>query len=136
MLIIRIVPPPVIWAQRPNLLYVTVCLEDCKNPTIDIQSDKLHFKGVGGTESKEHEVTINFYKDIDVEKTTKNTKGRTFEFVLMKKEEGPYWPRLTKENTKYHWLKIDFSKWKDEDDSEDEEAAPGGEPKGDMSQVN
>lgn len=39
---------------------------------------------------------------------------------MKKKEEGPYWPQLTKEKKKYHWLKVDFNKWKDEDDSEDE----------------
>jgi prostaglandin-E synthase len=26
-----------------------------------------------------------------------------------------------KEKNKYHWLKTDFNKWKDEDESEDEE---------------
>lgn len=26
--------PPVQWAQRANLVYLTVCLEDCKNPEI------------------------------------------------------------------------------------------------------
>lgn len=134
LLFSRVRPPPVIWAQRTNLLYVTICLEDCKNPTIDVQSDKIHFKGIGGTDAKEHEVTINLYQEIDSDKTVKNEKGRLFELVLIKKEEGPYWPRLTKENKKYHWLKIDFSKWKDEDDSEDEEGNAGEGP-GDMNQV-
>lgn len=35
----------------------------------------------------------------------------------MYKEESKWWPRLLKENKKYHWLKVDFNKWKDEDDS-------------------
>merc|ERR1711997_482605 len=38
--------------------------------------------------------------------------------------EGPYWERLLKDKTKQHWLKVDFQKWKDEDDS-DEEAGGG-----------
>ena len=29
-------------------------------------------------------------------------------------EEGPYWERLLAEKTKAHWLKIDFTRWKDE----------------------
>ena len=57
-------PPLVMWAQRPTLIFLTVCLEDCKDPEIKVDADKLHFKGVGGTEKKLHEVTINFFKEI------------------------------------------------------------------------
>ena len=53
------------------------------------------------------------------------------EFALEKKESGPYWKRLVKEGTKQHWLKVDFNKWKDEDESDDE--AGGGEQ--DLEQV-
>ena len=54
-------------------------------------------------------------------------RDRCIEFALEKKEDGPYWDRLLKEKTKRHWLKIDFNKWKDEDESDEEEAAgPGG----------
>ncbi|XP_015601246.1 prostaglandin E synthase 3 isoform X1 [Cephus cinctus] len=118
-------PPPVMWAQRSNVLYVTICLEDCKDPTLKIEAEKIYFKGVGGTERKLHEVTINLYKEIDPEKTIQSLKGRNYELVLTKKEDGPYWPRLTKENKKFHWLKSDFNKWKDEDDSDDEGGMEG-----------
>lgn len=47
------------------------------------------------------------------------------EFALEKAEEGPYWERLLKDKSKQHWLKVDFNKWKDEDDSEDEGGAGG-----------
>lgn len=122
----RVTPPPVMWAQRSNLLFVTICLEDCKDPTITIEADKVSFKGVGGTEKKLHEVTINLYKEIDSEKAVQSPKGRNFELVLYKKESGPFWPRLTKENKKFHWLKSDFNKWQDEDESDEEGIGPGG----------
>jgi hypothetical protein len=48
-------------------------------------------------------------------------RERVIEFALEKKDAGPYWDRLVKEKNKYHWLKTDFNKWKDEDESEDEE---------------
>ena len=63
----RSVPPMVTWAQRPNLLFITVCLSDCKDPTIKVEPTKLYFKGVGGTEKKEYEVTLEFFKEIDEE---------------------------------------------------------------------
>lgn len=56
-----------IWAQRPSHVLVTVCLEDCKKPDIKITNDKLYFKGLGGTDKKLHEVTINFYNEINAE---------------------------------------------------------------------
>lgn len=112
------------WAQRKDMLFVTICLEDCKDPIIEIEPEKIYFKGEGGTDNKMHEVTINLYKEIEPCKTMKTLKGRTFELVLAKKEEGPYWPRLIKEKTKAHWLKSDFNKWKDEEDTDDESSPP------------
>lgn len=99
---------------------MTICLEDCKEPTIRIEKDKVYFKGIGGTDNKEHEVTINLYKEIDPDKAVQSPKGRNFELILSKTESGPFWPRLTKENKKFHWLKSDFNKWQDEDESDDD----------------
>ena len=39
---------------------------------------------------------------------------------MAKKESGPYWPRLLKQTGKFHFLKTDFSKWKDEDEEDEE----------------
>ncbi|XP_022184298.1 prostaglandin E synthase 3-like isoform X2 [Nilaparvata lugens] len=114
------IPPPVLWAQRTNCVFLTICLEDCKNPDIKMENDKVIFNGVGGTEKKPHELTINLFKEIDPEKSAKFVRDRNIEIILKKKEEGPYWPHLTKEKEKHHWLKVDFDKWKDEDDSDDE----------------
>jgi hypothetical protein len=63
----RAVPPSVMWAQRNNVIFLTICLEDCKNPEIKIANDKVYFHGVGGTEKKNHEVTIPLFKEIDPE---------------------------------------------------------------------
>lgn len=63
-------PPPVMWAQRHGLVFLTVCLEDCKSPEIRIENDRVYFKGIGGTDKKEHEVTIELYKEIDTEVRT------------------------------------------------------------------
>ena len=57
----------VLWAQRPSLIILTFCVEDCKEPEIKLESDKLHFKGVGGPDKKQHELTIDFFKEVDTE---------------------------------------------------------------------
>ncbi|XP_065216541.1 prostaglandin E synthase 3 [Planococcus citri] len=114
-------PPAVLWAQRNSTIFLSICLEDCRDPVLQINPSNIYFRGVGGTERKEHEVNIELYKDIVPELSKQFQTGRTIELILKKKEEGPYWPQLTKLKQRYHWLKINFNKWKEEDDSDVEE---------------
>lgn len=125
-------PPLVLWAQRADKLFLTIELEDCKNPQINLEKSKLYFKGKSDSiqqdaDHSEHEVTIEFYKPINVDESKHAVRARGTEFVIIK-EEANWWPRLLKDSAKQHWLKVDFPKWKDEDDSEDEAglAGPGG----------
>lgn len=120
------VPPPVLWAQRANIVYLSVCLEDCQKPEIKIEEDKVYFKGTGGTEKKEHEVTMNLYREVVPGESKYVVRDRLIEIFLKKKEEGPYWQFLLKDKKKNHWLKVDFQKWRDEDDSDDEGEGGGG----------
>lgn len=122
-------PPLVLWAQRADRLFLTVEIEDCKNPTVTLDKDKLYFKGKSDSirqeaDHSEHEVTIEFYKPINVDESKHVVKARGTDFVIIK-EEAAWWPRLLKDSTKQHWLKVDFPKWKDEDDSDDESPAGG-----------
>jgi len=119
-------PPPIKWAQSNTVLYLTILLEDCKAPTIQIDTQKIHFKGTGGVDKKDHEVTLNLFSEIDPDKCEHHVRDRTIDFIITKKEDGPFWPRLLTEKTKYHWLKVDFDKWKDEDESDDEAMDMGG----------
>lgn len=119
-------PPLVLWAQRADKLFLTIELEDCLKPTIKLEADRLYFKGKSDSiqqdaDKSEHEVTIEFYKPINVDDSKQAVRARGTEFVI-NKQEAAWWPRLLKDSTKQHWLKVDFPKWKDEDDSEDENA--------------
>ncbi|XP_076035755.1 cytosolic prostaglandin E synthase isoform X2 [Oratosquilla oratoria] len=114
------IPPPVTWAQRKNVIFLTFCVEDISQPDIKIETNKVYFKGTGGAEKKNYENTLELYGEVDTEKSKYCVRDRNVEMILVKKEEGPYWPHLLKQKVKQHWLKVDFSKWKDEDDSDDE----------------
>merc|ERR1719341_831954 len=70
---------------------------------------------------KEHEVEMEFFKEIDPEKSKFAVRPREVSFVLEKTEEGPYWDRLLATKLKQPWLRIDFKNWIDEDDDEAEE---------------
>jgi len=128
----QVLPPPAMWAQRKNLVSLTLNLEDCKAPVITVEPTKVYFKGTGGPDKKLHEVTIELFNEIDTEESKYSVRDRSIEFFLKKKEEGPYWPSLMKDKKKVHWLKIDFNRWRDEDDSEPED---GGEPEQDLDEM-
>jgi prostaglandin-E synthase len=115
----NLVHPSVIWAQRKNCILLTVCLDDCQSPEVKIEPTQFHFKGVGGTSKLEHEATLELYGEVVPETSSYVVRARNIEVILKKKEEA-FWPRLTKGTAKLPWLKVDFDKWKDEDDSADE----------------
>ncbi|KAH1024479.1 co-chaperone protein daf-41 [Dendroctonus ponderosae] len=113
--------PPVMWAQRSAVVFLTINLEDVQDPVVKFTNHSVYFHGTGGLEKKEYEVTINLYKEIDPEKTKNFNRERCIEILLAKaKPDEPYWPFLTSDKKKHHWLKCDFNKWHDEDESGDE----------------
>ncbi|KAL5242149.1 hypothetical protein ACI65C_009559 [Semiaphis heraclei] len=119
--------PPVTWAQRNDVVYVSFCVQDSINPDIKIETEQIVFHSVAGLEQKVYDITIPLYGTVEPENSKTTIGGRYIELVLKKPStDTKYWPQLTKEKKKYHWLKVDFKKWKDEDDSEDEAAAAGG----------
>merc|ERR1712200_163624 len=112
----KLPPPGCMWAQHPKHIILSIQLTDVTNPTIKVEPTKLYFKGVGGTEKKEYEVEMEFFKKINVEKSKQAVKPREVSFILEKEEEGPYWDRLLAAKVKQPWLRIDFKNWKDDED--------------------
>ena len=119
------VPPPVSWAQRNDLLYVIIDVE-CKDIDYKVTENSFHFKGINALDvSKKYDVTLNFLHPVDPERVTNKNIGRCMEFTIYKKESGPYWSSLTNDKTKLHFLKANFSKWKNESDEEDDDLGGG-----------
>ncbi len=68
---------------------------------------------------KEYEISFNFFSEVDPEKAVRQTSDRVISYCIMKKEPAA-WPRFLKEAKKQPWLKTDFNRWKDLDESDDE----------------
>lgn len=121
------VPPAVLWAQRKEEVFLTFSIE-CKEPIIKIEKESVYFKGANAQDNKMHEVSIPLYETVIPENSAFVNKGRCIEMVLRKeKKDIPYWPSLTKDKKKPHYLKIDFNKWIDEDEDDEEKGGgPGG----------
>lgn len=116
--------PPVIWAQRNTVLYVTICVEYIHSgrTNIDIKPEQIVFRCFAGLkEEKEYAITIQLFGTI-VPEICETKVGRYVELTLQKSpDDTSYWSRLTKEKQKYHWLKVNFEKWEDENNSDDED---------------
>ncbi|XP_053601186.1 prostaglandin E synthase 3 homolog [Plodia interpunctella] len=113
-------PPSVSWAQRNSRILLTINVE-CEKPHIKIDNKSFAFKGLCQPDNKVHEIKIDLYDEIDPEKSTYLNKGRLIDVCLVKaKIDQPFWLSLTNDKKKHHWLKVDFNRWQDEDDSNDE----------------
>ncbi|XP_022079787.1 prostaglandin E synthase 3-like [Acanthaster planci] len=116
--------PPTKWAQRADTIFITVSVEDIEKEKqeLKVDDDRFFFHCKGGHEHHVYELDIKFYKEVESSSLRLNRTDRELTFALKKKEPGtPFWPRLHETSVKQHWLKVDFSRWKDEDDSDIEE---------------
>lgn len=124
-----VTPAPVLWAQRNDVIFLTLNVE-CKDPEIKITEDSLTFKATGSQDKRKYETTVNFLKKVNTENVVSKNCGRCYEFIFTKANtKEDYWKSLTNDSKKPHWLKVDFNKWKDEgsdDDSDKEGGMPGG----------
>lgn len=112
---------PVIWAQRQDMVFLTVNVEDCKDAKVDVNDTTFTFKGHKPHENAIYHTEITFYGAVDGAKARRISSDRSIQYVIPKKDTSvSYWPRLMKDNFKPHWLKIDFSKWRDDDESDEE----------------
>lgn len=137
----KTVPCPAKWAQRADTLFLSFQLPDSKNVKVEILNEKMSFTATNDTGDINYENKIEFYKSVkvaaDVEKEQAKAKkptigplpisgyqikGRTIDCLLYKQDRKntDFWPKLTKDSKKPKWLSVDFNRWRDEDDSEDE----------------
>lgn len=122
--------PTVLWAQRKDRLFLTIDLQDCKDPKVTLDSDDNHgtvsFRGhatshATGPEEHSYILDLQLYGPIDKEDTKISQTDRTILLVIAKKGED-FWPRLLKQPGKTSPnIKVDWDKWVDED--EEDEAA-------------
>jgi len=108
------------WSQNACSISLIICLEDCKNPKINIHRSELSFEGVGGPQKVLYTIKFVFFKDVDPNQSRYIVRDREIELILKKEEQGPYWCRLVKTQAKQHWLGVDFDRWKEEDESDED----------------
>uniref|UniRef100_M4BVQ9 CS domain-containing protein n=1 Tax=Hyaloperonospora arabidopsidis (strain Emoy2) TaxID=559515 RepID=M4BVQ9_HYAAE len=111
---------PVKWAQRKEALYVTVDLPDVKDEKVTLSNTNLTFKGTSN--GQEYEVTLDFLKEVDAESKesiwAKTDRNLHF-YIVKKNQDEEFWPRLlTDKHLEKTNVKVDWSKFVDEDEDE------------------
>ena len=109
--------PTLKWAQRKDKLYITINVVHSKKPTIEIKGKKMKYEGTDGT--KNYSFEIELYDEIDTENSKYTLDTRNIFLNLKKKKSGDYWPRLTFDKVKFHWIEIDWNYFVDEDEEEE-----------------
>eukprot|EP01062_Namystynia_karyoxenos_P018990 TRINITY_DN170_c0_g1_i2.p2 TRINITY_DN170_c0_g1~~TRINITY_DN170_c0_g1_i2.p2 ORF type:complete len:223 (+),score=97.09 TRINITY_DN170_c0_g1_i2:85-669(+) len=104
--------PPVVWAERPDVLLITIAIQDATDVKINITAEAVEFSGKA--DKQDYAVKLDLKKEVVPEESSQAVRPRGIELKLKKKEEGPYWETMTKK--KMTNVKIDWGKWKDEDD--------------------
>ncbi len=104
------------WAQRKDNVFISVLVPDCTGEKITIDGDKFAFAGT--SHGKNYAVEIELFAAIDKEKSKWTKTGRAIEMILVKVEEG-WWDRLTKSSSKLSFVKVDWKRYKDEDEADD-----------------
>ena len=109
--------PTLKWAQRKDKLYITINVVHSKKPTIEIKGKKMKYEGTDGT--KNYSFEIELFDEIDTENSKYTLDTRNIFLNLKKKKSGDYWPRLTFDKVKFHWIEIDWNYFVDEDEEEE-----------------
>ena len=120
--------PPLKWAQNQERVLITIDVADTENVEVDVVEDKQSLKFSCVANGQKYALDMVVFEPIVKEESAWNVKGRNVIINLAKKDKSQteeWWNRLTKEKVKNNMITIDWSKWKNPDDDE-EDAAKGG----------
>ncbi|XP_003383733.1 PREDICTED: prostaglandin E synthase 3-like [Amphimedon queenslandica] len=114
------VTPLIKWAQRHDKILLSICVSDLKDEKINLDQKSLTFNGTGGNNVK-YACKFNFYQEVVPQESKHKKFGLELFLSIQKKESGGgYWPRLLEAKGKVPYLQVDFNRWKDEDESDED----------------
>lgn len=110
------------WAQRTDRIYLTVEVTDCSKPRITLEKDGTFlFTGIAGRDRHPYELRLELYGLVEPDESKIAVNPRYLFIVVAKQTTGPHWPRLLKaEGRPPKNVKVDWDKWKDEDEEDAE----------------
>ncbi|XP_032799343.2 very-long-chain (3R)-3-hydroxyacyl-CoA dehydratase [Daphnia magna] len=114
--------PFVYWAQNSSRILLRVDLKDVKDPDVQVNENHIKFMatGVGARGIELYDFELELSANIVPMSSQYRVTARQIEISLKKQSDG-WWPKLNGSSLKPSWLKIDFDKWRSEDDEDETE---------------
>jgi hypothetical protein len=92
---------------------------DIVNEKVDLTATHLIFGGESG--GKKYGFELELFGEVVAEESKWSKTGFHMLFVLTKKDpNAPFWHRLIKSAQKNQYIQVDWSKWVDEDEEEED----------------
>lgn len=120
--------PVILWAQRSDKLFLTIEIWEVCDESLSFTNNSMSFQGINSETKQQYAVEIEFYGNIIPDQVSRQAGKRCIILTVPKEASGPFWPRLTKSTSKFHFIKTDFSKWIDEDDLTESPSMPDFDP--------
>ncbi|KAL3989892.1 Protein tyrosine phosphatase-like protein PTPLA family protein [Acanthocheilonema viteae] len=113
--------PFVYWAQNERLLFLTIDLKDSSDAYYTIAGNAFEFSatGVGAHGRCEYSFNLPLFAEVEMEKIGQENGSKLF--YVLKKKDAIWWPTVLKDSSRYSWLRIDFDRFEDPDQSETED---------------
>ncbi|CAG9534478.1 unnamed protein product [Cercopithifilaria johnstoni] len=113
--------PFVYWAQNERLLFLTIDLKDSSDACYAITGKTFEFRatGVGAHGRCEYSFQLPLFSEVEMEKV--GQEGGSKLFYVLKKKDAMWWPTVLEDGGRYSWLRIDFDRFEDPDESETED---------------
>ncbi|XVE60862.1 hypothetical protein DITRI_Ditri05aG0160900 [Diplodiscus trichospermus] len=113
--------PTVKWAQRSDVVFITIELPDAQDVKLKLEPEgKFFFSATSGVDKVPYEVDMDLLDKIDFAES-KASIGKRNICYLVKKAENKWWSRLLKKEAKPPvFLKVDWDRWVDEDEEDED----------------
>uniref|UniRef100_A0A7E4VM34 CS domain-containing protein n=1 Tax=Panagrellus redivivus TaxID=6233 RepID=A0A7E4VM34_PANRE len=110
--------PLILWAQHKTNVLLTIDIDELKLSKLDISGTDFHILG-STPDGTSYEASLPLFAAVKGSEVRQLKGTRHIELVIPKEAEE-WWPRLCSDNVKRHFVKVDFNKWVDEDEIEEE----------------
>ena len=120
-----VLAPTCLWAERSDKLYLTIEVSDASAVVAKIGDTHISFSCTGA-DGKRYALELELAGEVEEEGSKVALTPRCVALVVPKKADGPFWGRLLSAKAP-HNVKVDWSKYVDEDE---EEAESKGAPRG------
>ena len=126
LLSVLIMQPNIIWAQRKDIVMITIQVHDAVDPVIKLEDKAFIFTGKSANQEFSFNTRVDLFGEVDAadEQSKYIVRPRGIEIKLKKKDDTVWWPRLSSNTKELHYISVGWNHWVDEDE-EDEAPAQG-----------